>query len=249
MIMITRLKQLRKCSINFSPKKRVFLGWLRILLGSVIYSFGVHLTIAANIGLAPWDCLGMGIAKHTPLNYGSSMVLIGVSAIILQILMKERIGFATVFDAFLTGNLVQLFNDINPYPENSSTLLGIALMFCGFLFISFGMWVYMRAEQGCGPKDGLLIAIGKRMPKIPIGIVEVLLWSFVTLLGWILGAGGFDASQAVQSASGNASLVAVYTYVPAIFQLLVFVIMFAYTLDKIYPKIKEELRARHEAAK
>lgn len=187
MIMITRLKQLRSRWTHFSPKKRVFLGWLRILLGSVIYSFGVHLTIAANIGLAPWDCLGMGIAKHTPLNYGSSMVLIGVSAIILQILMKERIGFATVFDAFLTGNLVQLLNDINPYPENSSTLLGIALMFCGFLFISFGMWVYMRAEQGCGPKDGLLIAIGKRMPKIPIGIVEVLLWSFVTLLGWILG--------------------------------------------------------------
>jgi uncharacterized membrane protein YczE len=165
----------------------VFLGWLRILLGSVIYSFGVHLTIAANIGLAPWDCLGMGIAKHTPLNYGSVMGLIGVFAIILQILMKERIGFATVFDAFLTGNLVQLFNDINPYPENSSTLLGIALMFCGFLFISFGMWVYMRAEQGCGPKDGLLIAIGKRLPKIPIGIVEVLLWSVVTLFGWLLG--------------------------------------------------------------
>ena len=165
----------------------MFLGWLRILLGSVIYSFGVHLTIAANIGLAPWDCLGMGIAKHTPLNYGSVMVLIGVFAIILQILMKERIGFATVFDAFLTGNLVQLFNDINPYPENSSTLLGTALMFCGFLFISLGMWVYMRAEQGCGPKDGLLIAIGKQMPKVPIGIVEVLLWSAVTLLGWLLG--------------------------------------------------------------
>ena len=170
-----------------NPKKRVFLGWLRILLGLIIYSFGVHLTIAANIGLAPWDCLGMGIAKHTPLNYGSSMVLIGVFTLLLQILMRERIGFATVFDALLTGNLVQLFNDITPYPENSSTLIGIALMFSGFLFISFGMWVYMLSEQGCGPKDGLLVAIGKRLPKIPIGIVEVLLWSVVTLLGWLLG--------------------------------------------------------------
>ncbi|WP_303837482.1 YitT family protein [Ruminococcus flavefaciens] len=185
--MITRLKRLRSNSMRSNPKKHVFLGWLRILLGLIIYSFGVHLTIAANIGLAPWDCLGMGIAKHTPLNYGSSMVLIGISAILLQILMRERIGFSTIFDALLTGNLVQLFNDITPYPENSSTLIGIALMFSGFLFISFGMWVYMRAEQGCGPKDGLLIAIGKRLPKIPIGIVEVLLWSVVTLLGWLLG--------------------------------------------------------------
>ena len=170
-----------------NPKKNVFLGWLRILLGLIIYSFGVHLTIAANIGLAPWDCLGMGIAKYTPLNYGSSMMLIGVFTILLQLLMKEHIGFATVFDALLTGNLVQLFNNINPYPENSSLILGFALMFCGFLFISFGMWIYMRAEQGCGPKDGLLVAIGKRLPKIPIGIVEVLLWSVVTLLGWLLG--------------------------------------------------------------
>lgn len=42
---------------------------LRMLLGLSIYSFCVYLTIYANIGLAPWDRLDMGIAKHTPLNY------------------------------------------------------------------------------------------------------------------------------------------------------------------------------------
>ncbi len=187
MIMITRLKQLRKCSINFSPKMRAFLGMPRILLGLIIYSFGVYLTIYANIGLAPWDCLGMGIAKHTPLNYGSVMVLIGVFAIMIQILLKERIGTATVLDAMITGNLVQFLTDISPYPENHSQWLGIVFMLFGFLFIALGMYVYMSAEHGCGPKDGLLIAIGKRMPKIPIGIVEVLLWSVVTLFGWLLG--------------------------------------------------------------
>ena len=49
------------------------------------------------------------------------------------------------------------------------------------------MYVYMSAECGCGPKDGLLVAIGKRMPKIPIGVVEMLLWTVVTLIGWLLG--------------------------------------------------------------
>jgi len=162
-------------------------GLLRILLGLSIYSFGVYLTIYANIGLAPWDCLGMGIAKHTPLNYGSSMVLIGVCAIIIQLLLQERIGFATVFDALLTGNLTQLLCDISPYPENHSLWLGIAYMLFGFLFIALGMYVYMSAEMGYGPKDGLLIAIGKRMSKIPIGIVEILLWAMATLIGWLLG--------------------------------------------------------------
>lgn len=162
-------------------------GLLRILLGLSIYSFGVYLTIYANIGLAPWDCLGMGIAKHTPLNYGSSMVLIGVCAIIIQLLLQERIGFATVFDALLTGNLTQLLCDISPYPENHSLWLGIAYMLFGFLFIALGMYVYMSAEMGYGPKDGLLIAIGKRTSKIPIGIVEILLWAMATLIGWLLG--------------------------------------------------------------
>ena len=162
-------------------------GLLRILLGLSIYSFGVYLTIYANIGLAPWDCLGVGIANHTPLNYGSSMVLIGVCAIIIQLLLHERIGFATLFDALLTGTIVQFLTDISPYPENHSLWLGIAYMLFGFLLIALGMFVYMSAEMGCGPKDGLLIAIGKRLPKIPIGIVEILLWAIVTLFGWLLG--------------------------------------------------------------
>ena len=60
-------------------------------------------------------------------------------------------------------------------------------MLFGFLFISLGMYLYMSAEQGCGTKDGLLIAIGKRMPKIPIGVVEILLWAIITFAGWLLG--------------------------------------------------------------
>ena len=179
----TNIKQHRTISTDFKP----ICSFFRILLVLLIYSFGVYLTIYANIGLAPWDCLGMGITKHTPLNYGSSMVLIGVCAIVIQLILRERIGFATLFDALITGKLTQLFIDISPYPENHSLCLGIVFMLFGFLFISLGMYVYMSAECGCGPKDGLLVAIGKQMPKIPIGVVEIMLWAVVTLFGWMLG--------------------------------------------------------------
>ena len=179
----TNIKQHRTISTDFKPISSLF----RIIFGLLIYSFGVYLTIYANIGLAPWDCLGMGITKHTPLNYGSSMVLIGVCAIVIQLILRERIGFATLFDALISGKLTQFFIDISPYPENHSLWLGIVFMLFGFLFIALGMYVYMSAECGCGPKDGLLIAIGKRMPKIPIGVVEMLLWTAVTFAGWLLG--------------------------------------------------------------
>ena len=184
---LTNTKHSSPTLTHSESKKSIVTGWLRILIGLLIYSFGVYLTIYANIGLAPWDCLGMGIAKRTHLNYGSSMVLIGVCAILIQLLLRERIGFSTLLDAVITGNLTQLLTDISPYPENHSLLLGIPYMLFGFLFIALGMYVYMNAEQGCGPKDGLLIAIGKRLPKIPIGVVEILLWAVVTLFGWLLG--------------------------------------------------------------
>ena len=65
-------------------KKQIITGWLRIVLGLLVFAFGVHLTIFANIGLAPWDCLGMGISYHTPLNYGLSMTIIAVTVLITQ---------------------------------------------------------------------------------------------------------------------------------------------------------------------
>ena len=171
----------------FSLKTRIIVDWAQILIGLLIYSFGVYFTIYANIGLAPWDCLAVGISCNTPLNYGSAMVLIGVFAIVIQLILHESIGFATLFDALLTGNAVQFLCDISPYPENRSLWLGIIFMLFGFLFIALGMYVYMSAEQGCGSKDGLMIAIGKRLPKIPIGIVEILLWAVVAFFGWLLG--------------------------------------------------------------
>ena len=168
-------------------KKTIFLKWLQIAAGLLVFAFGVHLTIFANIGLAPWDCLGMGISYHTPLNYGLAMTSVAVTVLIIGLLMHERIGYGTIIDALLTGNFVQMYNDLNPFAENHNMWAGIAIMLIGFVFMALGMWIYMRAAQGCGPRDAMLVGLGKRMRKVPIGIVEILLWSAVTLAGWLLG--------------------------------------------------------------
>ena len=168
-------------------KRRIFLEWLRIVLGLLVFAFGVHLTIYANIGLAPWHCLGMGISYHTPLNYGLSMTVMAVVILLIDLALKERIGFGTIIDALLTGNFVQMFNDLNPFPENRNLWIGILIMLTGFVFMALGMFIYMKAGQCCGPRDSLLVGLGKRMKRVPIGIVEILLWAVVLLIGWLLG--------------------------------------------------------------
>ncbi|MBR3314031.1 MAG: hypothetical protein IKG18_07825 [Atopobiaceae bacterium] len=168
-------------------RTRTVLEWVQIAFGLLVFSFGVHLTIFANIGLAPWDCLGMGIAAHTPLNYGLAMTSTSVLILLLDLVLGERIGYGTIIDALLTGNFVQLFNDASPLKPCESLLPGVAMMLVGFAIMAVGMWIYMRAGQCCGPRDALLVGLGKRLPRVPIGVVQIALWSMVTVAGWLLG--------------------------------------------------------------
>lgn len=168
-------------------RKIIFIQWIQICAGLLIFALGVHLTIYANLGLAPWDCLGMGISYHTPLNYGLAMTGIALAVLVIDLLLGEKLGFGTVIDALCTGNFVQMFNWLNPLPENNSLGLGLLCLMAGMTLMALGMAIYMKAGQGCGPKDMLLVAMGKRMPMLSFGLVEVLVWAVVLLAGWLLG--------------------------------------------------------------
>ena len=168
-------------------RNNIFLGWIRIILGLLVFSLGVHLTIRANLGLAPWDCLGMGISKQTPLNYGLSMTATSIVILIIDVLMKEKIGFGTIIDALLTGNFVQMFNDIDPFPETTNIFAGIVIIVAGLTLMAIGQYYYMSAAQCCGPRDALLVGLGKRLVRLPIGAVQDILLGVVLLVGWLLG--------------------------------------------------------------
>ena len=186
--------------------------WLRIIAGLFVFALGVHLTIFANIGLAPWDCLGMGLSYHTPLNYGLSMTLIALTVLGIDLFLRERIGYGTIIDALLTGNFVQLFNSVNPFPLNTVLWKGILIMLAGFVLMALGMAIYMKCAQGCGPRDSLLVGLGKRLPRIPIGIVEIMLWAVVLLAGWLLG-GPVGIGTLISTFGAGLVMQAVYTVI------------------------------------
>ena len=171
-------------ALCFGLTSAAYLSWLHRLMALAHGTAADWLSMGAGYLL---QAAGMGIAAHTPLNYGLAMTVTSVIILFIDLAMRERIGFGTIIDALLTGNFVQFFNDLNPLAPNQNMLVGVALMLVGFVFMAVGMWIYMRAAQGCGPRDALLVGLGKRFPKVPIGVVQIVLWVAVTAVGWLLG--------------------------------------------------------------
>ena len=160
---------------------------LTAALGLLGFSFGMYLTIQANIGLAPWDVLAMGISKRTPLSFGDVTAIISFVVLIVDLLMKERIGVGTILDAIITGKGVDLFTALKIVPQQTTLLGGVFVMLLGMTVLSVAAWIYMSTAMCYGPRDSLLVGLGKRLRRLPIGLVEILLQGVVLAVGWLLG--------------------------------------------------------------
>ena len=160
---------------------------LKSALGLFIFSIGVYLTIQADIGLAPWDCLSMGVSGKVGHSYGIVHTVISIVILIIDILLKEKIGYGTILDALLVGNYVDLIDHIITLPQFHSIPISCIMVIIGLFIMGYGQYFYMDAAQGCGPRDSLLIALGKRFPKTPIGVVQTVLVGIALLIGWLLG--------------------------------------------------------------
>ena len=160
----------------------------RTAFGLFVFAFGTYLTICGNIGLAPWDALSMGVSYHTPLSYGVVHTIISIVLLVLDLLMKEKIGYGSVLDALLVGNFVDLFARLNLLQTQESVAAGIFFILVGMLVMAWGQFFYMSVGHGCGPRDSFLVGIGRRFPKVPIGFVNVGILCVVLAVSLFLGA-------------------------------------------------------------
>ena len=167
--------------------KQMITEILKSALGLFIFSIGVYLTIQANIGLAPWDCLSMGVSRHVGYSYGIVHTAISILILIFDILLKEKIGYGTILDALLVGNYVDWIGYLKLVPVSESVPVSCGMVIIGLFIMGYGQYFYMAAAQGCGPRDSLLIALGKRFPKTPIGIVQTVMVGIALFIGWLLG--------------------------------------------------------------
>ena len=168
-------------------KPQIIKEILKSALGLFIFAIGVYLTIQANIGLAPWDCLSMGVSARVGYSYGIVHTVISIIILIIDILLKEKIGYGTILDALLVGNYVDWIGYLKLVPVSDNVAVSCAMVVIGLLIMGYGQYFYMDAAQGCGPRDSLLIALGKRFPRTPIGVVQTFMVGIALLIGWLLG--------------------------------------------------------------
>lgn len=166
----------------------LFYKLLRLHFGLALYSIGLTLGIQANIGLAPWEAFGIGVSYVTGYTYGTINVISGLLILIVTVAMGERFGLGTILNAILIGIGVDVLQYYHVVPLVTNYWLGIIVMFLGQFSISLGTYFYISAELGSGPRDSLMIALKRRMGKVPIGVIRGLIEGSVLLVGWLLGA-------------------------------------------------------------
>ena len=155
--------------------------------GLLICAFGQYLTIQAGIGLEPWTCLSTGISGHVPVSFGTVHVIISLSIVFLDILLSEKIGFGTFLDALLVGTFIDMFTGLHLLMPQTGLLSGLGLMCIGLLIIAFGQFVYMKQGLSCGPRDSLTVGLGRLLPRVPIGLVQIGIMAIALSVGVAFG--------------------------------------------------------------
>lgn len=162
--------------------------FLRLLLGLFIYALGTVFTIQANVGLAPWEALHLGLSDLTGLSFGVIVILVGLVILIATVAMKEPIGIGTVANVFMIGLFCDWINYLHIIPLVNNFWLGILVMLLGMFLISLASYFYIGSGFGAGPRDSLMIALQKRLPKVPIGLIRGTIEGTALLIGWLLGS-------------------------------------------------------------
>lgn len=157
-------------------------------IGLMVCAFGTYLSIRANIGLAPWDAFSVGVSNLLGCSYGTVVVITGIVVLLSDIVLREKIGIGTLLDIAIVGKCVDLYTWLDFVPRQQQFFPGAAMLILSQLILAFGIYVYMRPGLCCGPRDALMLGIGKRVKRVPIGAVRAGMEGVVLAAGFLLGA-------------------------------------------------------------
>ena len=167
--------------LNLKPKISTFFF---LCLGLSLFGLGEGLLIVSFTGASPWSVLAQGISLNIDLSVGTITFFISIGVLFLWIPLNQKPGIGTILNALIIAIMIDISIKFIPTPENyiSQLLLAITAVFT----VGLGGGIYLVANLGPGPRDGLMIGLQK-VTNLPIASVRGFIEISVVSVGWYLG--------------------------------------------------------------
>jgi uncharacterized membrane protein YczE len=157
---------------------------LQLVCGLFLYGVALGLMIRGGIGVAPWDVLALGLAGASGIGYGLMTNLVAAGVLLLWIPLRQRVGLGTLLNAALIGPSADLALAI--VPPMPSPWSGAPLFLAGLVLLAFATGLYIAADFGLGPRDGLMTGL-VRTTGWRVWIVRTMIEGSVLVTGFLLG--------------------------------------------------------------
>jgi uncharacterized membrane protein YczE len=162
---------------------------VQLVAGLVLFGLGIGLMLQSGLGVPPWDVLHQGLAEQFGLTVGAWSIIVSFLVLLAWLPFSERYGLGTLLNALIIGVIIDLAVYIFPEPE---TVWLDAVMLCaGILTIAVASGMYIGANLGPGPRDGLMTAISRRGYSVrrTRWAIEIVVLIVGILLGGTFGVG------------------------------------------------------------
>lgn len=157
---------------------------VQLLVGLFLYGVALGLMVRGGIGVSPWDVLALGVAGSSGIGYGAVTVLVSIVVLLLWIPLRQRVGVGTVLNALLVGPSADLA--LHVIPEPGSIWIGAPMFIAGMFLLAFATGLYIAADFGPGPRDGLMTGLVRRTGWA-VWLVRTLIEGTVLVIGFLLG--------------------------------------------------------------
>jgi len=168
-------------ALNLRPR---ILTLYILCLGLTLFGIGDSLLIASGAGNSPWTVLSQGLSRMSGLSIGVTTFLTSLAVLFFWIPLKQRPGIGTILNVVIISIAIEIFLPYLQQPD--SYTLQVVEAGLGILLVGFGSGLYLIANLGAGPRDGLMTGL-QRVTNLPLARVRTAIEVAVVFFGWLIG--------------------------------------------------------------
>jgi uncharacterized membrane protein YczE len=161
-----------------------FISVVMLAIGLVIFGLGEALLIASGVGVSPWTVLAQGLTNITGWSVGLATFVVSVAVLLLWVPLRQTPGMGTILNIIIISLVLDLADTW--LPRFDSLALRVAEAAAGVIVTGIGGGIYLIANLGPGPRDGLMTGL-QRLTNLPIAWVRSAIELAAVALGWSLG--------------------------------------------------------------